>query len=224
MAAGGSGRTAVSQFRDCAVPGGSASLRPAITMKIRSLFLCTCMTVVPITALVSHRLPGGVVQAAGGLFAAVRGTGESESACPAEPVAEVDTEGHAAAPPWTAAASVVPPTAGHALPGSPLAGHVPPRAVSDATPPDSDLPEIQRRLAATGATHVECRSLPGHGGGFTATCRVGVDAEGSLFRVFQANGSDPSSASRALLDDVQLWRERAPFRSAGRPADVQVAR
>jgi hypothetical protein len=219
---GDSGRAAFRRgFAIVRCLGVSLASRVPHTMKIRSLFLCTCMTVVPLTALVSHRLPGGIVQAAGGLFTAVRGGGESpgESQVDAmpEPVAEVPPEPLAAVHATAEPATTEPATNGSA--------NSSPAMTSPARIPDEgDLADIQRRFVAAGATAVECRPLPGHGGGFTATCRVGVDAESSLFRMFQASGSDPSSASRALLEAVELWRERATPRTARRPVDVQVGR
>jgi hypothetical protein len=186
-------------------------------MKIRSLFLCTCMTVVPLTALVSHRLPGGIVQAAGGLLTTVRGGSESQVATTPESVAEVTPK-----PLAVVHATAEPATTEPATNGS--ANSSPAMTIPARTPAEDDLADIQRRFVAAGATSVECRPLPGHGGGFTATCRVGVDTEGSLFRMFQASGSDPSSASQALLDAVESWRERAALRTARQPADVQVGR
>ena len=181
-------------------------------MKIRSLFLCTCMTVVPLTALVSHRLPGGIVQVAGDLLTTARGRSESQVDTTPEPVAEVAGEPLAAAPAISGPAINAP------------AGYAPAATSPGRTPAESDLADIQRRFVAAGVTAVECRPLPGHGGGFMATCRVGVDTEGSLFRMFQASGSDPATASRALLDAVELWRERATPRTARQPSDVQVGR
>jgi hypothetical protein len=186
-------------------------------MKIRSLFLCTCMTVVPLTALVSHRLPGGIVQVAGDLLTTARGRSESQVDTTPEPVAEVAGEPLAAAP-----AISGPAISGPAI--NAPAGYAPAATSPGRTPAESDLADIQRRFVAAGVTAVECRPLPGHGGGFMATCRVGVDTEGSLFRMFQASGSDPATASRALLDAVELWRERATPRTARQPSDVQVGR
>jgi len=185
-------------------------------MKIRSLFLCTCMTVVPLTALLSHRLPGGVVQAAGGLVAAFRGGAESGQGAPPNALAEAATEEFAEVSPPASPAPASPATPQtppeNALAGRTPAADSPPPATTGTTLPDGGLLDIPGRLAAAGATSVECRPLPGTGGGFTASCRVGVDAGGSLFRMFQANGTDPSTASQALLEAVELWRERAPLR------------
>jgi hypothetical protein len=186
-------------------------------MKIRSLFLCTCMTVVPLTALLSHRLPEGVMQAAGGFVATVCGGAESGMAGPPSPLAESGTGEFTEAFPAevtsapTSPATTVAPSENLLAGPMPVANPTPP-PTSAATHPDNGLLDIRRRLAAAGATSVECRPLPGTGDGFTATCRVGVDAGGSLFRMFQANGSDPSSAFRALLEAVEIWRERATFR------------
>jgi hypothetical protein len=190
-------------------------------MKFRSLFLCTCMTVVPMTALLSHRLPGGVVQAAGGLLSSVLGGAEPEAE--AEPLPPADVE-----PSYEAATGLATPVSA----ALPLATVPPaPATVPPMTPPPAavmtdqgDLSIIHQRLAAVGAVAVDCRPLPGQGSAAVATCRVGVDADGSLFRMFQATGADPSSACRELLTAVELWRARPEGRSAQRPLDPQVGR
>ena len=193
-------------------------------MKFRSLFLCTCMTVVPMTALLSHRLPGGVVQAAGGLLSTVLGGAEveAEGEAAAEPLPADMEPSHEAATGLTTTVSA----------GVPLATVTPALAtVPPATPPPAavtadqgDLSIIHPRLAAAGAVAVDCRPLSGQGSAAVATCRVGVDADGSLFRMFQATGADPSSACRELLAAVELWRARPEGRSAQRPPDPQVGR
>ena len=177
-------------------------------MKIRSLFLCTCLIVVPVTALVTHRLPGGVVQAAGGLLSAVLGEAEHD----ATPGAGADVESEVEPPDAVAWPQDVPTT-------SPVA------AVTAAPATEQgDLQFIRQRLSALGAVSFDCRPLPGGAPVVVATCRVGVDAEGSLFRMFQASGSDPSSACRELLAAVERWRARPEVRSVNRPLDPQVGR
>lgn len=162
-------------------------------MKVRACILVVCMTVVPAWALCSHHVPVGVRDA-------VRARLWEPVALllrPSEATAEPAEKLHPAANPLPAAsptdAPVVVPT--------------------ERSPAD--------RLAALGAIAVDVRPLEGVAGMHVASCRVAMDAEGQLHRVFQSPGSDPSAATAALADQVQAWRERqggqAAVPNAARP-------
>ena len=69
---------------------------------------------------------------------------------------------------------------------------------------------LEARLTALGAIAFECQPVPGSAGLFASGCRVPVDPTGQLQRVFQATGSDPATATEALVAQVQAWRQRAP--------------
>lgn len=149
-------------------------------MKFRAFVLVACMVVVPLAALVSHRLP-----------AAVRGW-----------------------PQRLLASLTIRPAAGSREP--PLVA-LPPIDVADtpvaaATPAGPAVAGLGRtsleRLVAHGAVAIECRQLPG-GVGQVASCRVPVDADGQLQRVFQARGNDADSAMAALDAQVAAWRRIA---------------
>jgi hypothetical protein len=73
------------------------------------------------------------------------------------------------------------------------------------------------QLEALGAVAIECRTLS-DGAGRIASCRLPVDAEGQLQRVFQARGPDAESATRALTAEVAAWRQR----TAARPATPRL--
>lgn len=93
------------------------------------------------------------------------------------------------------------------------AGFAPSTPARETTPPD-DENTVRTRLAALGATAIECRPLPGSEGAHLASCRVAVDARGELERVFQAQALQPADALRELRDDVAAWRDRIAARPA----------
>ena len=117
-------------------------------------------------------------------------------------------------------------TGGPAAPtNAPLAvGAASPAAAEPATPPQvkqlgdrtrqlrdqqaRDQQAIEAQLKSAGAVSFDCQPLPGSDGLFSSSCRVPVDANGQLQRVFQASGHDPVTASAALLEQVTAWRQR----------------
>jgi len=219
-------------------------------MKIRAFFLCSCMTVVPLTALLSHRLPGGVVQAAGGVLTALLGESEPDNETPVDRAGEsplvpvsvtLPAAARATAPPAVGVpAQVDQPAVGvPAQVDQPAVGvpaHVNPQAPvqplhASLTEPgagsamvmqvggngaDAAAAGIRQHIAALGGVGLECRPQPGEGEGhgFLATCRVALDAEGSLFRMFQSAGGDPVSACHGLLETVETWRRTGGVRTA----------
>lgn len=155
-------------------------------MKFRASVLVVCMTVVPALAMFSHHFPAGLREAARRHLW--------------QPVvawlhpAEASRTAMAEAEPVASPAAVPDATpAGHPAPGGP-----PPAA----------------RLAALGAVAIDVRPLDGMAGTHVASCRVAMDADGQLHRVFQAPGSDPGAATAALADQVEAWRNRLAARVA----------
>jgi hypothetical protein len=161
-----------------AFPAPTPSACGPVVMKFRTFILVACMVVVPLAALVSHRLP-----------AAVRGW------------------------PQRLLASLTPRPAAVGGREPPLVV-LPPIDVADtpvavAAPAAAGLERTSlERLVAHGAVAIECRPLPG-GVGQVASCRVPVDADGQLQRVFQARGSDAGAALAALDAQVAAWRRIA---------------
>lgn len=94
-----------------------------------------------------------------------------------------------------------------AAPRQPAAPAPPPAApVAVAIP--ASAATGRESLERSGAVAIECRPLPGDGGGHLASCRVPVDAAGQLHRVFQAHGPDPDAATGALAAAVSSWTGR----------------
>lgn len=144
------------------------------------------MTVVPALALFSHHVPSAWRQEAGVRLAAL--VRRALPAAAPERVAE---------PPAPAAPALVP------LP--PLA-EAPAATVAK---PVAEGEEWRARLGALGATAVECHPVPETAGVHVASCRVALDADGQLQRVFQATAIDPARALAALHDEVSAWKRRA---------------
>lgn len=154
-------------------------------MKVRACVLVVCMTVVPGLAMFSHHVPAGVRQAARcHLWQPVADwLGTSEPAAGAK--------SPASAAPVVETAPALPPSAAE-QPGRPAA---------------------EDRLVALGAVGIEVRPLDGVSGTHVASCRVAMDAAGQLHRVFQAPGTDPGAATRALAQQVEAWRDRLAARA-----------
>jgi hypothetical protein len=152
-------------------------------MKFRSTLLVALMVIVPGLAMFSHHVPAGAAEAARRIVV--------------EPVAHWVEAWRGAAPAAKARGdgSTASPSA------DPPAG--PPIGITEA-----DRAVVRERFQALGAVALECRPAPGEAKEHVASCRVPLDAEGQLQRVFQATGHDPLAAERRLLDDVTAWLER----------------
>lgn len=176
-------------------------------MRIRSALLVACMVVVPLIAMFSHRVPAQV-------RASIRDAVWERIAAITAP----ESPGQAPKPAEPAA---------HAVAAEPIApaALAPVAAAPGAV--DTEQRDTETRLAALGATAIECHALPGTG--HAASCRVAVDATGQLHRLFQAAGPGPGDALRGLLADVSAWRHRLAVRPesaaaspAGGPAPARV--
>jgi len=157
-------------------------------MKLRAFLLLSCLVVVPAAAMFSHHVPPAVRGLPRQLLAAlVARLSAGRSPEPPRPIAEPKVPAAAAA--------------GFAAPFV---------AAAEAGAGTTAL----EQLAALGAVAIECRPLVG--GGQIASCRLPVDAEGQLHRVFQARGPDAETATRGLATEVTAWRHRV----AGLPPAV----
>ena len=195
-------------------------------MKLRSYVLLACMIVVPMLAMFSHHIPRDLVATtrrslwnpalawSRSLF------GGTPSASPAGGIAHTPAPGATAA---AATASLTPTEA--TTPPVSLPYMVPTMMTS---PPVGGPPPVvtaggdvtgKRRVAEEGlqrlgAVAIDCQPLAGAEGLHLGSCRVAVDPEGQLQRVFQASGPDPASALESLLGDVSAWRQRTAARQA----------
>ena len=83
-----------------------------------------------------------------------------------------------------------------------------------------DLQALATQLETLGAVSFECQPLPGSDGLQSSSCRVPVDANGQLQRVFQATGPDSISASAALVNQVVAWRQRIAAEPSTPPVEL----
>ena len=186
-------------------------------MKFRSGLLVACMIVVPMLAMFSHHVPDGVVAAASRLVYDPMVSRLSAALSPrvaggngTDQDAPLPTAGATPGPAEGPAAVTVPPVRSES---SGLAASVAAAATPQAPAPRAEAgnagPAVAR-LAALGALSIDCRPMPGVAGRHRASCRMPVDVEGQLHRVFQATGTDRAAAEQNLLEDVLATWRHAP--------------
>lgn len=88
------------------------------------------------------------------------------------------------------------------VPASPTADHDVPRSQAEW----AALATIRTHLATLGATAIDCRPQPGSLPGYSSSCRIGIDADGQLHRMFHGRGPDAAAAMQSLVDQIQSWR------------------
>lgn len=159
-------------------------------MKVRSAVLIACLIVVPMVALVSHRVPASfralVRERVGApLSDWLSGLFDRSPVGPEEP--QPQQPAVAAAEP----AVIAPPT-------------VPVTAAQAST-------EARALLERLGAVAIECLLAAE---GCQASCRVPVDTGGELHRVFQVTAADETTALRGLGEQVDAWSRRRAARAA----------
>lgn len=92
-------------------------------------------------------------------------------------------------------------------PLAPIAGH------ADTSP---EAVDVHSRLESLGAFAVDCHPLAGTAAGYASSCRLNVDANGELHRMFYGKGRDAATALRSLVEQVEEWRRRRSPASATR--------
>lgn len=89
--------------------------------------------------------------------------------------------------------------------------------VADSTPHDGPghpqaavaaSAELRTRLTALGATSIECKQQPGDATVFAGTCRIRVDRDGQLHRMFHGRGANETAAMQSLVDQIETWQSR----------------
>jgi hypothetical protein len=185
-------------------------------MKYRTCLLAVCMVVVPTLAMFSHHLPADTRRSVrdcvsevrgwvAGTLASIGAPSVSTAAAPAAVEGTMQTVGRDEGQRETAAADALTPVMG--LPEAP--------PLPGAPAPAASLDEAMQHLAELGAESIECVALPGLAGRHLASCRVPLDAERQLHRVFQTEGFGAGAATSRLLDEVTAWRRRIANRAGG---------
>jgi hypothetical protein len=68
------------------------------------------------------------------------------------------------------------------------------------------LASLRTQLASLGATGIDCRPQPGALPGYISSCRIGIDADGQLHRMFHGQGPDAPAAMQSLVSQIQAWQ------------------
>jgi hypothetical protein len=89
-----------------------------------------------------------------------------------------------------------------AVAASPTADHDVPRSQAEW----AALATLRGHLATLGATAIDCRPQPGALPGYSSSCRLGIDTDGQLHRMFHGRGPDAAAAMQSLVDQIQSWR------------------
>lgn len=75
---------------------------------------------------------------------------------------------------------------------------------------------VHSKLQSLGAFAVDCQPLAGTAAGYASSCRLNVDANGELHRMFYGKGPDAAAALRSLVEQVEDWQRRRSPASAAR--------
>ncbi len=183
-------------------------------MRFRSLLMFACMIVVPMLAMFSHKLPPEVRDACSRivlnpaieLIESLARPAEAEESDPdlafaAAPAGPLLAGGTSSTPPQAAALREpsVPPAPFGQLP-QPAAGRQP-------LSPDQ-TPVLRRQLAAAGVQRLLIEPAGDGSRSVRGSCRLAVDTEGQLQRLFHANGTTEAETLQRLLEQVGRWNRR----------------
>jgi hypothetical protein len=187
-----------------------------VTMKIRSCVLIICMVVVPGLALFSHLTPPAARDLIRHMLReplrlGVRALAEAiPSGAVSGPRAEAMVPAPPEPEPEPLAAASSPRAPANAVESSPPSAT---RSSSAMETPRSPaewavLGDLRHELASLGATAIDCRPQPGDLAGYVSRCRIGIDPEGQLHRMFHGRGADAAAAMQSLVEQVRAWQTR----------------
>lgn len=201
-------------------------------MKFRSAVLIACLIIVPMLAMVSHKIPTATRVAVrqrlcdpvvGRLFALL---GLGHAPATGQPPAGADAgEPHDAT--RSAIATTEPAAPVPAVPAARSLEHSPspvpamepsvtpaPQAIlaaAESSPPiggTAGRESLEARLRALGATSIDWTPAQGGDGLHRCSCRIPAEPTGQLHRVFQSAASDPVAALDNLVGQVTAWSMR----------------
>ena len=195
-----------------------------VAMKVRSCVLVACMLVVPALALFSHLTPPPareflrcavcdplcqVIDAIettlmpGSAATPARGRTLATTANPMPPTGTPQSRDETVTVVESLPVATVSSPSGASLPTAvPLTDRDAPRSQAEW----ETLATLRQHLTALGAAGVDCRPQPGGLPGYASSCRIGIDADGQLHRMFHGQGVDAPTAMRSLVDQIQAWR------------------
>ncbi len=182
-------------------------------MRFRSLLMFACMIVVPMLAMFSHKLPPEfrdtcsriVLDPALELIESLARPADAEDSDP-----DLDLAAPSAGPLLAAGSRPPPPRLATPLaPASPISTAGPVQQPSGGQAVSWDrAPDLRRQLEATGAQRLLIESRGDGSGKVRGSCRLAVDAEGQLQRLFHASGASETEMLHQLLEQVGRWRRR----------------
>ncbi len=183
-------------------------------MKFRSLLMFACMIVVPMLAMFSHKLPPEVrdtcsrvvLTPAVELIESLARSAEAE-----ESDADLDFETPPAGPLLAGGAAAPPPQVA-SLPAQavlpPSAAPVQRTAADRQSPGPDQAASLRHQLAAAGVQRLLIEPAGEGSHSIRGSCRLAVDAEGQLQRLFHASGATEAETLAQLLEQVGRWHRR----------------
>ncbi|MCY3014540.1 MAG: hypothetical protein NT171_07545 [Planctomycetota bacterium] len=173
-------------------------------MKLRSALLIACLIVVPLLAMVSHKIPAATRAAVRDKLwspivrALSPAVVQPATAVPAagEPTPSID--------PFSGPWEQTTPSPSTAPPPTILVGAESSLSIGEANGRES----LEARLRALGATQIDCTPAQGGDGLHRCSCRIPAEPTGQLHRVFQAAAADPLVALDNLVGQVTAWSMR----------------
>jgi len=201
-------------------------------MKFRSAVLIACLIIVPLLAMVSHKIPTATRVAVrqrlcdplvGRLFSLL-GLGHASSTGRPPAAADAGEPHDATRPAMAAIEPAAPVPADSAAPFPPQSPSTLPSMEPSVTPSpqtilaaaESPRPpggpsgreSLEARLRALGATSIDWTPAQGGDGLHRCSCRIPAEPTGQLHRVFQSAASDPVAALDNLVGQVTAWSMR----------------
>ena len=181
-------------------------------MKFRTFLMFICMIIVPMIAMFSHKVPTAMRTACGELLvapinyfseiifrpSAASSTGQEMSAFDTSPnvplLANRDSHFDISDNPNTSTGSSL------------LQRTQPPTEVK--TPTSS----CRDQLIAAGVHRILVEAASDSSGEYHGSCRIAVDAQGELQRLFHAHASTESATLEKLLQQVRHWQQQVSVR------------
>ena len=181
-------------------------------MKFRTFLMSVCMIIVPMIAMFSHKIPTEMRTACGELLIA-----------PLNYLSEILFQPSVASPTSQEIATF------DSAPNVSLLAHQDshreraddPNTLnqSSSSQQPQHLPVVETpsssfrdQLIATGVHRLIVEPATDRRGWYDGSCRIAVDAQGELQRLFHAHASTESATFEKLLKQVQLWKQQVPAR------------
>ena len=184
-------------------------------MKFRTFLMFACMTIVPMIAMFSHKIPNEMRTACKKIFLAPINYFSDlilHQSVAADTTLELTDFDEAPNMPLLVKGKKPlrkPDVSGISI-GSLTAQH---RQQSQAS-----TTELRDRLITTGVRRLIIKPATDRNNWYHGSCRLSVDAEGELQRLFHAHASSESAVLESLFQQARRWQEKCPLNVATKPA------